>query len=89
MNLSRRFHLLPAAAAASLLVLLAGLEPRSARAATETSPCSKGLEAKGYTIRDIDNNGWYDEIDVTTKNGQRLELQVRRSDCMIMNQKPD
>ena len=79
-------RLLPAAAA---LLSLFALQTPVARAAQETSPCSKTLQAQGYTIRDIDNNGWYDEIDVTTRDGRRLELVVRRSDCMIMHQKAD
>lgn len=84
--MSPLLHLLPASA--GLLVLIA-LQPPAALAAQETSPCSKSLQAEGYTIRDIDNNGWYDEIDVTSRDGRRLELDVRRSDCMIMNQKAD
>ena len=78
--------LLPATAG---LMLLITLQASPAGAATETSPCTKGLQAKGYTIRDVDNNGWYDEIDVTDSKGKRLELDVRRSDCVIMHQSPD
>ena len=76
--------LLPVAAGLLLLAL-----PLSARASHEKSPCSKGLQAKGYTIRDIDNHGWYDEIDVTDSKGNRLELDVRRSDCAIIHQSSD
>lgn len=74
-----------------LLALLAGglLLPTAAQAASETSPCTPGLQAKGYKVRDVDNHGWYDQIDVTTKDGRRLELDVRRPDCTIMRERPD
>lgn len=78
--------LLPAAAAGLLLI---ALHAPSAQAAQETSPCTKGLQAKGYTVRDVDNHGWYDEIDVTDSKGKRLELDVRRSDCVIIHQNAD
>jgi len=60
-----------------------------AQAGRETSACVPGLEAKGYPIRDVDNNIWYDQSDVTAKDGRRLELDVRRSDCLILRERPD
>lgn len=61
-----------------------------AQAGRETSPCVPGLESKGYTIRELDHNiWWYDAIDVTAKDGRRLELDVRPSDCVIIRQRPD
>ncbi|MEI8250600.1 MAG: hypothetical protein WCF98_05465 [Synechococcus sp. ELA057] len=78
--------LLPTAAG---LLLLLTLQAPAALAAQETSPCTKGLQAKGYTVRDVDNHGWYDEIDVTDSKGNRLELDVRRSDCVIIHQNSD
>ena len=73
-----------------LIVLGWGLVvPSPAQAGRETSPCVPGLESKDYVIRDVDNNIWYDEIDVTTKDGRRLELDVRRSDCLLLRERPD
>ena len=74
-----------------LLIVLGGIlvVPSPAQAGRETSPCVPGLESKGYVIRDVDNNIWYDEIDVTTKDGRRLELDVRRSDCVPLRERSD
>jgi hypothetical protein len=74
-----------------LLIVLGGVLvlPSPAQAGRETSPCVPGLESKGYVIRDVDNNSWYDEIDVTTKDGRRLELDVRRSDCLLLRERSD
>ncbi len=73
-----------------LIVLGWGLVvPSPAQAGRETSPCVPGLESKDYVIGDIDNNSRYDEIDVTTKDGRRLDLDVRRSDCVPLRERSD